>query len=68
VTERKVKPVSMNAFELISKTQGFSLDNLFGKQAVRIIRFLSSLWSLHLKFAIRCATDVKGMYYGGKIL
>ncbi|KAH8517026.1 hypothetical protein H0E87_005109 [Populus deltoides] len=33
VTERKVKPVSMNAFELISKTQGFSLDNLFGKQA-----------------------------------
>ncbi|KAJ6955633.1 hypothetical protein NC652_006905 [Populus alba x Populus x berolinensis] len=33
VTETKVKPVSMNAFELISKTQGFSLDNLFGKQA-----------------------------------
>ncbi|KAI9400000.1 hypothetical protein POPTR_002G177900v4 [Populus trichocarpa] len=68
VTERKVKPVSINAFELISKTQGFSLDNLFGKQAVRIIRFLSSLWSLHIKFAIRCATNVKVMYYGGKIL
>ncbi|OAY62092.1 CBL-interacting serine/threonine-protein kinase 9 [Manihot esculenta] len=33
VTERKEKPVSMNAFELISKTQGFSLDNLFEKQA-----------------------------------
>ncbi|CAK7348645.1 unnamed protein product [Dovyalis caffra] len=31
VTERKEKPVSMNAFELISKTQGFSLENLFGK-------------------------------------
>ncbi|XP_037496241.1 CBL-interacting serine/threonine-protein kinase 9 isoform X2 [Jatropha curcas] len=33
VTERKEKPVSMNAFELISKTQGFSLENLFEKQA-----------------------------------
>ncbi|KAJ9188605.1 hypothetical protein P3X46_003950 [Hevea brasiliensis] len=33
VTERKEKPVSMNAFELISKTQGFSLENLFAKQA-----------------------------------
>ncbi|OAY48950.1 CBL-interacting serine/threonine-protein kinase 9 [Manihot esculenta] len=33
VTERKGKPVSMNAFELISKTQGFSLENLFAKQA-----------------------------------
>ncbi|KAJ6320147.1 hypothetical protein OIU76_005631 [Salix suchowensis] len=33
VTEKKEKPASMNAFELISKTQGFSLENLFGKQA-----------------------------------
>ncbi|XP_050237322.1 CBL-interacting serine/threonine-protein kinase 9 [Mercurialis annua] len=32
VTEKKEKPVSMNAFELISKTQGFSLENLFPKQ------------------------------------
>ncbi|XP_073142018.1 CBL-interacting serine/threonine-protein kinase 9-like isoform X2 [Henckelia pumila] len=32
VTERKEKPVSMNAFELISRTQGFSLENLFDKQ------------------------------------
>uniref|UniRef100_A0A2P2L8E4 non-specific serine/threonine protein kinase n=1 Tax=Rhizophora mucronata TaxID=61149 RepID=A0A2P2L8E4_RHIMU len=32
VTERKEKPVSMNAFELISKTQGFSLENLFEKE------------------------------------
>ncbi|KAL4368479.1 hypothetical protein GQ457_05G001100 [Hibiscus cannabinus] len=32
VTERKVKPVSMNAFELISRSQSFSLDNLFEKQ------------------------------------
>ncbi|KAJ8900499.1 hypothetical protein K2173_025276 [Erythroxylum novogranatense] len=34
VTERKEKPVSMNAFELISKTQGFSLENLFGKEGL----------------------------------
>ncbi|MBA0743691.1 hypothetical protein Gogos_006351, partial [Gossypium gossypioides] len=32
VTERKVKPVSMNAFELISRSQSFCLDNLFEKQ------------------------------------
>ncbi|XP_031263591.1 CBL-interacting serine/threonine-protein kinase 9-like, partial [Pistacia vera] len=32
VTERKEKPVSMNAFELISRAQGFSLENLFEKQ------------------------------------
>ncbi|KAE9605769.1 putative protein kinase CAMK-CAMKL-CHK1 family [Lupinus albus] len=32
VTERKGKPVSMNAFELISKSQSFNLDSLFEKQ------------------------------------
>ncbi|CAA0828702.1 CBL-interacting serine/threonine-protein kinase 9 [Striga hermonthica] len=32
VTERKEKPVSMNAFELIFRSQGFSLENLFDKQ------------------------------------
>ncbi|XP_073271165.1 CBL-interacting serine/threonine-protein kinase 9-like isoform X5 [Primulina huaijiensis] len=32
VSERKEKPVSMNAFELISRSQGFSLENLFDKQ------------------------------------
>ncbi|MBA0787683.1 hypothetical protein Gotri_000031, partial [Gossypium trilobum] len=32
VTERKVKPVSMNAFELIFRSQSFCLDNLFQKQ------------------------------------
>ncbi|XP_057496392.1 CBL-interacting serine/threonine-protein kinase 9 [Actinidia eriantha] len=32
VTEKKEKPVSMNAFELISRSQGFSLENLFEKQ------------------------------------
>ncbi|XWS35945.1 hypothetical protein CRYUN_Cryun20dG0040200 [Craigia yunnanensis] len=32
VTERKEKPVSMNAFELISRSQSFSIDNLFEKQ------------------------------------
>lgn len=37
VTERKEKPVSMNAFELISRSPGFSLDNLFEKQKVHIL-------------------------------
>ncbi|XP_021889567.1 CBL-interacting serine/threonine-protein kinase 9 isoform X2 [Carica papaya] len=32
VTERKEKPVSMNAFELISRSREFSLENLFEKQ------------------------------------
>ncbi|KAK4405416.1 CBL-interacting serine/threonine-protein kinase [Sesamum angolense] len=32
VIERKEKPVSMNAFQLISRSQGFSLENLFDKQ------------------------------------
>ncbi|XP_042480635.1 CBL-interacting serine/threonine-protein kinase 9-like isoform X2 [Macadamia integrifolia] len=32
VTEKKEKPVSMNAFELISRSQSFNLENLFGKQ------------------------------------
>ncbi|KAJ7951368.1 Non-specific serine/threonine protein kinase [Quillaja saponaria] len=32
VTERKEKPVSMNAFELISRSQSFNLDSLFEKE------------------------------------
>ncbi|KAL2461431.1 CBL-interacting serine/threonine-protein kinase 9 [Abeliophyllum distichum] len=32
VIEKKEKPVSMNAFELISRSQGFSLENLFDRQ------------------------------------
>nr|QSH71643.1 CBL-interacting protein kinase [Hedychium coronarium] len=32
VTEKKEKPESMNAFELISRSQGFNLGNLFEKQ------------------------------------
>lgn len=32
VKETKEKPVSMNAFELISRSQSFNLDNLFEKQ------------------------------------
>lgn len=32
VTERRERPVSMNAFELISGSQGFSLENLFNKE------------------------------------
>ncbi|XP_048132679.1 CBL-interacting serine/threonine-protein kinase 9 isoform X2 [Rhodamnia argentea] len=32
VTERKERPESMNAFELISRSQGFNLESLFEKQ------------------------------------
>ncbi|KAK4268920.1 hypothetical protein QN277_022147 [Acacia crassicarpa] len=32
VTERKEKPVSMNAFELISRSESFNLDSLFEKE------------------------------------
>lgn len=32
VTERKEKPTSVNAFELISRSQSFNLENLFDKQ------------------------------------
>ncbi|XP_042504567.1 CBL-interacting serine/threonine-protein kinase 9-like isoform X2 [Macadamia integrifolia] len=32
VTEKKERPVSMNAFELISRSQSFNLENLFEKQ------------------------------------
>ncbi|OVA14770.1 Protein kinase domain [Macleaya cordata] len=32
VTEKKERPVSMNAFELISRSQAFNLGNLFEKQ------------------------------------
>nr|POE75068.1 isoform 4 of cbl-interacting serine/threonine-protein kinase 9 [Quercus suber] len=32
VTERKERPVSMNAFELISRSPSFNLENLFEKQ------------------------------------
>ncbi|GLU00873.1 hypothetical protein SLE2022_182110 [Rubroshorea leprosula] len=38
ITERKEKPVSMNAFELISRSQTFSLDNLFEKQTVGLVK------------------------------
>ncbi|KAG4909090.1 hypothetical protein JHK87_055206 [Glycine soja] len=40
VTERKEKLVSMNAFELISRSQSFNHENLFEKQIK--IRILSS--------------------------
>ncbi|RZC01477.1 CBL-interacting serine/threonine-protein kinase 9 isoform D [Glycine soja] len=38
VTERKEKPVSMNAFELISRSQSFNLENLFEKQTQGIVK------------------------------
>lgn len=37
VTEKKEKPESMNAFELISRSQGFNLGNLFEKQMVTFL-------------------------------
>lgn len=37
VTERKEKPVSMNAFELISRSRSFNLENLFEKQTVCVV-------------------------------
>jgi len=39
VTERKERPVSMNAFELISRSPSFNLENLFEKQTVCISNF-----------------------------
>uniref|UniRef100_I1JS30 non-specific serine/threonine protein kinase n=1 Tax=Glycine max TaxID=3847 RepID=I1JS30_SOYBN len=36
VTERKEKPVSMNAFELICRSQSFNLDSLFEKQTGQV--------------------------------
>ncbi|XP_044501166.1 CBL-interacting serine/threonine-protein kinase 9-like isoform X2 [Mangifera indica] len=38
VRERKEKPVSMNAFGLISRAQSFSLENLFEKQMGHVKR------------------------------
>ncbi|XP_029128719.1 CBL-interacting serine/threonine-protein kinase 9 isoform X3 [Cajanus cajan] len=38
VTERKEKPVSMNAFELISRSQSFNLENLFEQQTQGIVK------------------------------
>ncbi|XP_058104966.1 CBL-interacting protein kinase 9 isoform X3 [Magnolia sinica] len=42
VTEKKEKPASMNAFELISRSGSFDLGNLFEKQMVCFTRVLSS--------------------------
>ncbi|KAI3956122.1 hypothetical protein MKW98_027436, partial [Papaver atlanticum] len=38
VTERREKPVSMNAFELISKSQGLNLGNLFENHRMNSIK------------------------------
>ncbi|KAK7389753.1 hypothetical protein VNO78_25046 [Psophocarpus tetragonolobus] len=38
VTERKEKPESMNAFELISRSRSFNLENLFEKQTQGIVK------------------------------
>lgn len=38
VTEKKEKPVSMNAFELISRSQSFNLESLFEKQTAGLVK------------------------------
>ncbi|KAL0414882.1 UNVERIFIED_CONTAM: CBL-interacting serine/threonine-protein kinase [Sesamum radiatum] len=45
VTERKEKPLFMNAFQLISRSQGFSLENLFDNQ---IYTFMVSVDSINV--------------------
>ncbi|XP_017442470.1 CBL-interacting serine/threonine-protein kinase 9 isoform X2 [Vigna angularis] len=45
VTETKEKPVSMNAFELISRSQSFNLENLFEKQTNGIVKRETSFTS-----------------------
>lgn len=52
MTERKEKPVSMNAFELISRSQSFNLENLFEKQSVRFTR---SYFLLSCYYGALCA-------------
>ncbi|KAA8516218.1 hypothetical protein F0562_019397 [Nyssa sinensis] len=49
VTERKEKPVSMNAFELISRSQSFNLENLFEKQMGQV--------KLETRFASKCPAN-----------
>ncbi|KAK7381957.1 hypothetical protein VNO80_00543 [Phaseolus coccineus] len=47
VTERKEKPVSMNAFELISRSQSFNLENLFEKETNGIVKRETHFTSQH---------------------
>ncbi|XAR53916.1 Non-specific serine/threonine protein kinase [Bertholletia excelsa] len=49
VTEKKEKPVSMNAFELISRSKLFNLENLFDKQMGSVKRETS--------FASKCPAN-----------
>ncbi|KAK2965516.1 hypothetical protein RJ640_008866, partial [Escallonia rubra] len=51
VTERKEKPVSMNAFELISSSRGFSLENLFERQ------MQEDLVKRETRFASKCSAN-----------
>ncbi|MCI23387.1 CBL-interacting serine/threonine-protein kinase 9-like, partial [Trifolium medium] len=38
VRETKEKPVSMNAFELISRSQSFNLDNMFEMEQKGVVK------------------------------
>jgi hypothetical protein len=46
--EGPVAPVTMNAFELISKSQGLNLSSLFEKQMVRVSNFKNEFYALRL--------------------
>nr|KYP71984.1 CBL-interacting serine/threonine-protein kinase 9 [Cajanus cajan] len=63
VTERKEKPVYMNAFELISGSQSFNLDSLFEKQKDQVkreTRFTSQCPANEIMFKIEEAAKPLG--------
>ncbi|TKY61215.1 CBL-interacting serine/threonine-protein kinase 9 [Spatholobus suberectus] len=63
VTKRKEKPVSMNAFELISRSQSFNLDSLFEKQTGQVkreTRFTSQCPANEIMFKIEEAAKPLG--------
>ncbi|KAL8166985.1 hypothetical protein V2J09_008484 [Rumex salicifolius] len=64
ITERREKPVSMNAFELISGSQGFSLENLIKNQSgtvKRETRFTSPCSAKEIVYKIEAAA--KSLYF-----
>lgn len=66
ITERKERPVSMNAFELISRSPSFNLENLFEKQMVCISKFHflvmnisnMALWEIDILWSTVCKIEI----------
>ncbi|XP_010054968.1 CBL-interacting serine/threonine-protein kinase 9 isoform X1 [Eucalyptus grandis] len=56
VTERKERPESMNAFELISRSQGFNLESLFEKQ-MGLVKRETRFTSQHPANEIMCKIE-----------